>query len=45
MMLSSILAGSHADLRLNCLFPNRCQALGKHSQIRSEAVNGKLPHI
>jgi hypothetical protein len=42
-MRSSILAGHRADLRLSCLFPNRCQALMKHSQIHHRTVNGKLP--
>lgn len=42
-MFSSILAGHRADLRLSCLFPNRCQALVKDCQIHHRTVNGKLP--
>jgi hypothetical protein len=42
-MGSSVLAGHLADLWLSCLFPNRCQALAKHSQIRCNAVNRKVP--
>lgn len=42
-MRSSVLAGHRADLRLRWLFPNRCQALRKDSQIHLSAVNGKVP--
>ena len=44
-MGSSVLAGHLADLWLSCLFPNRCQALAKHSQIRRNAVNRKVPSL
>jgi hypothetical protein len=42
-MHSSFRAGRRADLRLSCRFPNRWRALGKHSQIHTNAVNGKVP--
>src|SRR5579862_3967565 len=44
-MRSSVLAGHHADRRSSCLFPNRWQALAKHSQIHRRAVNGKVPPV